>query len=331
MVRSHTVTRAARPWLPASGAVVLAILVLVCRPGAQAQSAATSLTDDAKILASLLDRAATTSPGTYIMSAGSLAPAPDAISMLVQADAVRTERSIRIPVVVGAELPYSSVLGVRIVTVAAGAEPPRVVAEAGGSGQAGRVRFIREFTLSPGIYDVHAAVGHQGTAGGLIAALVKTRLIVPDLWRDPMAVSPVVLGDAVAPAPQTTAAQPFTFGPTVLSPATSARYAQSGQLHVAFRVFNWSGQAGARPDLNVEYVFHQQGPRRLSFFNKLKVQHLRDATLGSTFDAAAGVVTAGVTVPLGSFPIGEFQLAVRVTDNRTRQAAERQVRFIVAP
>jgi hypothetical protein len=43
------------------------------------------------------------------------------------------------------------------------------------------------------------------------------------------------------------------------------------------------------------------------------------------------MVTAGVNVPLLSFPFGDFALKVRVTDNRSKRTAEQEVRFVVAP
>jgi hypothetical protein len=75
------------------------------------------------------------------------------------------------------------------------AGPPRVVADATASAQAGRMRLVRDFTLGAGEYDIHAVVGHPGTGGGLIASLVKYRLTVPDIWRGSLAVTPIVLGD----------------------------------------------------------------------------------------------------------------------------------------
>jgi hypothetical protein len=63
----------------------------------------------------------------------------------------------------------------------------------------------------------------------------------------------------------------------------------------------------------------------------MKPQALNAATLGPGFDARTGVLSAGVSVPLEMFPYGRFQMKVRVTDNRSRQAAARQVRFRVSP
>jgi hypothetical protein len=42
-------------------------------------------------------------------------------------------------------------------------------------------------------------------------------------------------------------------------------------------------------------------------------------------------VAAGMMIPMGPFTFGEFQLVVKVTDNRNGQSAGQQVRFTVAP
>ena len=54
-------------------------------------------------------------------------------------------------------------------------------------------------------------------------------------------------------------------------------------------------------------------------------------TLGTTFDPSAGSVAAGMRIPLEAFTFGDFQLLVRVTDNRTRQSAEGKLSFTVVP
>jgi hypothetical protein len=96
-------------------------------------------------------------------------------------------------------------------------------------------------------------------------------------------------------------------------------------------VFDWTAKATEKPDLTVEYLFYEQGATRLTFFNKTKPQRLSEATLGPKFDPASGMVTAGTRVPLAAFTFGEFELNVKVTDNRSKQTAEQKVRFSVIP
>ena len=103
-------------------------------------------------------------------------------------------------------------------------------------------------------------------------------------------------------------------------------------ISVAFRVYNWTAKADEeKPDLTVEYLFYEQGTKGLHFFNKVKPQPLTAATLGTAFDPSAGSVAAGMLIPLEAFTFGDFQLIVRVTDNRTRQTAEGKLSFAVVP
>jgi hypothetical protein len=124
--------------------------------------------------------------------------------------------------------------------------------------------------------------------------------------------------------------QPFVFGPTRLTPATGNRFRQDRDLHFALRVYNWSGNEGAAPELTVAFLFYQQAGKQPRFFNILKPHALNAQTLGTAFDPATRTVTTGMTVPLASFPPGEFVLGVRIRDVRTRASVTQAVRFFVA-
>jgi len=281
-------------------------------------------------LATVLNRAATTAPGTYTVIGTSLEPSKEPLPVLVQADALRgPEQTIRVVVSLGAQVTQPAVTRARI--VAAGGTGPAILSDIEGSSPAGVIRTVNQTTLKPGAYELLAAVAQPGAGGSSLVALAKSRLVVPDLWRGTLAVSPVVLGDTVAAAPASAAGSPFAFGPTALRPSAGDRFPQGGDLHVAFRVFNWTAPPEQKPDLQVEYVFYERTPKRGVFFNKVKPQLLNAQTLGERFDAASGVVNGGMTIPLASFPFGEFQLAVRVTDKRTRQTASQETRFVVVP
>jgi hypothetical protein len=270
-------------------------------------------------------------PGTYLINGQTVSPAPDLdrIPVLLQADVLRgAERTARVGIVVGAEAARAVDVRMRVWTVATGKEAARIMADAGGSGTAGPMRLVREFNLDPGEYDVEAVVGHPGN-GGLIAALAKSHLIVPDVRAASPAVTPIVVGEA-APAGRR-AEVPFVFGQTIIAPAVGPGFRQDGVISVAFRVYNWTAKPEEKPDLTVEYLFYEKGTKGLHFFNKVKPQQLNGDTLGDAFNPSAGSVAAGMKIPLGAFTFGDFQLSVRVTDNRSKQTAERQLSFAVVP
>jgi hypothetical protein len=251
--------------------------------------------------------------------------------VLLQADVLRgPQRTIRVPIIVGAEASQTSEIRLRVMSTAAPGQAPRVMGNAIGSGAVGRMRFVHEFVLAPGDYEIQAVVGQSTAGAGLAATLAKLGLTVPDVWAGPLAVTPIVLGDDTGAARRGDV-QPFNFGPTALTPAVKALFPQSGAIRAAFRVFNWSAKAGEKPDLTAEYLFYERAARGLHFFNKSRPQQLTAATLGDAFEPAAGAVTGGMLVPLGSFTFGDFQLRIKVTDNRNKQSDERLVEFTVSP
>jgi hypothetical protein len=282
--------------------------------------------------ATLLERAETIRPGTYSVEGTAVATSADELPVVVQADALRGEQmTVRVVVALGARAQQPVVTRARIVAANQAGGPRRVLADISGTSAAGLVRTVGSTSLPPGDYELQAVVAQPGRARPVLAALARSPLRIPDLWQGKLAASPIVLADAVSEAPASAAGSPFAFWPTALRPATSDRFSQSAQLQVAFRIYNWTAPAEQKPDLQVEYVFYEQTPRRGVFFNKVKPQLLNGVTLGDRFDPASGAVNAGISVPLAPFPPGEFKLAVRVTDNRSRQTASQETRFFVVP
>jgi hypothetical protein len=279
-----------------------------------------------------MPRLAALAPGTYVVNETSLVPAPDAarIPLMLQVDVLRgPERAARVGIVVGADTAHVMDVRLRIFAAPPGKEAARVVADAGGSAPPGATRLVREFTLAPGEYELEAMVGPPRSSGDVVLALTRSHLTVPDIAGGALAVTPIVAGEA-ATIPRS-ASVPFVFGRTTLTPAVSPRFAQNGAISVGFRVYNWTARADEKPDLTVEYLFYEQGTKGLHFFNRVKPQALTAATLGTAFDPSAGSVAAGMKIPLAAFTFGEFELVVKVTDNRSKQSAESQLRFTVAP
>jgi hypothetical protein len=274
---------------------------------------------------------AAVAPGTYVVNGTTLVPVPgeSRIPVLLQADVLKgPESPARVGIVVGAEGRQAMQVRVLVSTFADPGTAARLVSDAGGAGAAGPLRLVREVSLEPGEYDLQAVVGDARQGAGLVA-VARSRLTVPDIRGGSLVVTPIVAGEAAAAG--SSSSVPFVFGQTTLTPAVSSRVPQSGAISVAFRIYNWSAAAEERPDLTVEYLFYEQGAKGLHFFNKVKPQELNAGTLGPSFDAGAGSVAAGMKVPLEAFTFGDFQLLVRVSDNRSHQTAEQTLRFTVAP
>lgn len=279
----------------------------------------------------LLPAANAAAPGTYAVNGTQLVAVPEAsrIPVLVQADVIRgPERSARVGVAVAAEVTQPADVRLVVAVAPKGGTPGAVVADAGGSGPAGPLRLVREIVLEPGDYELRAIVGESRGGTGLVA-VARSRFTVPDLRAAGLAVTPIVLGEADSAA--AAGLKPFVFGKTTMAPALSSRAPQSGSVSVAFRVYGWTASGEEKPDLTVEYLFYERGAKGLHFFNKVKAQQLNGDTLGPSYDPSSGSVAAGMTIPLAAFTFGDFQLLVRVTDNRGQKSAERTVDFTVSP
>lgn len=305
-------------------------IVLATHVSAFAQTPA-DLTDRA--LERLLERASVSQPGTYAITGETLDWVDDRAAVVVQADVLRgaraAARDIRVPIALGAVVDADA--RVRLQVVAANA-PTRRVAEAEGTLSPQRSRLIHEFTLAPGAYEIHCVVRHR-RGNQEVVSLAKQPLQVADVWNTPLALSPIVLGDGVLQAEA--AAGPFTFGASRLSPARTTQFSRAEEIDLAFRIFNWTRRPDqpqdATPDLTVEYAFFQRNGTKKVFFNKVRPQRVTADTLGRTFDPATGMVASGMRVPLLAFPFGDFELRLRVTDNRSHRTTEQHVRFVVGP
>ena len=94
-------------------------------------------------------------------------------------------------------------------------------------------------------------------------------------------------------------------------------------------IYNAKVNESNAPDVTVEYSFYaiQNGAEK--FFNKTNPQALNAQTLPPGFDPAAGM-TNGQTVPLASFPEGDYRLEIKITDKLTTKSLTREMKFSVS-
>ncbi len=82
--------------------------------------------------------------------------------------------------------------------------------------------------------------------------------------------------------------------------------------------------------MTVEYNFYNMQNGAEKFFNGTNPQALNAQTLpGLGFDPAAGM-TNGQTIPLASFPEGEYRLEIKITDKLATKSVTRDVKFSVS-
>ena len=201
----------------------------------------------------------------------------------------------------------------------------------------GQVRISRAFAVAPGEYDVFVALRErpgkdQKTAPKV--ALLTESVSVPDLGGK-LNTSSIFIADKIESlsAPlnrEQQLKQPFTLGTMAIVPSIGNSVPKTGELSVIFFVYNPGIDASKKPNIEVEYNFHQKTSEGEKFFNKTNPQQFNAETLPPQFDVAAGhQVVGGQSVPMASFAPGEYRLEVKVNDKVSGQSLTRNVAFTV--
>lgn len=241
------------------------------------------------------------------------------------------------------------------VGLAPAAQPPATAPTA--PKPAGKPQVTRAFAVGAGEYDVYVALRERGaasppppagTSGATGAAqpaataaapklvVHKQTIAVPDFWNNELNTSSIILADKVqqltAPiAKEQQADHPYVLGTTDIVPAADSRFAKVEELNVIFLVYNPTLNAEKKPDVTVEYNFHQKTGDAEKYFNRTPPQNFSAETLPPQFDLAAGhQLVAGQSVPLATFPDGDFRLEIKVTDKIAQKTVTRDVTFAVA-
>jgi len=202
----------------------------------------------------------------------------------------------------------------------------------------GPVRLSRSFVVGPGSYDVYEVAkepdpkkkGDPPAKTGV----VKQELTVPDLWNGELTTSSVIHAERIdlLEAPLTPAQQeerPYALGNMEIVPAPGAKLSKKGELSVFLLIYNAKINESNSPDVTVEYNFYNMQNGAEKFFNKTNPQALNAQTLPAGFDPAAGM-TNGQTIPLASFPEGEYRLEIKITDKLATKSVTRDVKFSVS-
>ena len=204
-------------------------------------------------------------------------------------------------------------------------------------------RMTRALSVLPGEYDVCATVRERAPAADKKgapapkAALLKVPLTVPDYWQPELMVSSVIVADKVepltTPIPDSLVAEnPYALGTTRFVPAADNRkFSKKEELSIIFLVYNYAVvETSKKPDVTVEYSFHQKVEGGEKFFNRTNPQVFNAETLPPQFDAATGhQLVAGQSIPLASFPDAEFRLEIKVTDKVTGKVLAQNIPFSV--
>lgn len=200
------------------------------------------------------------------------------------------------------------------------------------------VRLNRVFMAKPGTYDVYIMakerLADKAPKNTVVkAGLLKTSVTVPDLATE-FTTSSILVADKVnmltAPLSMDEARErPFAFGTQELEPAADMDFTKAEELSIFFQVYNPGLTAGGKPDLTLEYNFLRKDGAEDKFFNKTNPQTINESNLPPQFDPAKFPVPGGITVPLKSFPEGEYRLEIKITDKTSNKVLTQNVKFNV--
>jgi hypothetical protein len=168
-------------------------------------------------------------------------------------------------------------------------------------------------------------------------ASLRQTLTVPSFTGPQLTTSSIIVAEKVdvlqAPlSNERQAEQPYTFGQMQITPATDFTFTKKDELSIVFWIYGAAtDQSTNKPDVTIEFKFHQRQDEKETYFNKTDPQALNAQTLPPQFDLAAGHQLPGsLAVPLASFPEGEYRLEIELVDKVANQTITRDINFTVA-
>jgi hypothetical protein len=198
----------------------------------------------------------------------------------------------------------------------------------------------RAFAVKPGNYEMFIAVKErtpekqERNAPPAKTAVLRRDITLPDFTKPELQTSSVIIANSIEPvtspvSPAQQQEQPYNFGTMRVVPSADMKLKKSSELQVLFWVYG-AGDKGGKPDLTIEYNFHQKTGDAEKYFNKTAPQDLNAQTLPPQFDVNAGHQLPGsLVVPLASFPEGDFRLEIKITDKVSGKTLTENANFTV--
>jgi len=206
-------------------------------------------------------------------------------------------------------------------------------------------KMSRALLLKPGDYDVYITLKEKLTAeikdlakaAPPKMAFMKRELSVPDYNGAELKMSMPILAATVEPltAPLTPAQieeNPYgVFGAMKIVPSADGKFSKAGEFSIVFFVYGAGDAGGGKPNVTLDYSFYVKQGEGEKYFNKTAPQELNGTTLSPDFNVAAGHQVPGMlSIPLASFPAGDYRLEIKVTDKAANKTITQSVAFTVA-
>ena len=206
-------------------------------------------------------------------------------------------------------------------------------------------KMSRALVLKPGEYDAYIVIKEKfdkevkDLAKQPLpkVAFLKRELSVPSYdGAAELKVSTPILASLVEPltAPLTPAQleeNPYNvFGAMKIEPSADGKFSKAGEFNLVFFVYGAGDAGGGKPNVVLEYSFYQKQTEGEKYFNKTAPQDLNGLTLPPDFNVAAGHQVPGMlSIPLASFPAGDYRLEIKVTDKASNKTLTQNVAFTV--
>ncbi len=206
-------------------------------------------------------------------------------------------------------------------------------------------RLSRAFSVPAGSYDVYLALRERPAGGGseksdapVKVFVMKQTIDIPNYWSADFQTSSVIVAEKVEPLsaplpPESQRERPYVLGSTEIVPTTDSKFKKTQELGIIFQIYGAKLGSDKKPDVTIEYNFMTRGSDGSEKpFNKTPPQQMNAQTLPANFDPDAGYqLVGGQTIPLTSFPEGDYRLEIKVTDNKATKSLTRDVLFSVTP
>lgn len=201
-------------------------------------------------------------------------------------------------------------------------------------------RITRAFAAAPGEYDLYFGVrarpGDPKKAKDEPVRVLafKPSATLSNFWNGELTTSTIVVTSKVETIqgqvpPESQRERPYLFGQTEFVPSPDNKFKKTDELSVVFQIYNPALDAG-KPNVQIDYTFHARQAEGEKYFNKTNAQQLNGQTLPPNFDVAVTqMLPGGQSVPLGSFPPGDYRMEIKVTDNVAKKTITRDVLFSV--
>jgi hypothetical protein len=205
-------------------------------------------------------------------------------------------------------------------------------------------KMSRAFVLKPGEYDAYIMLKEKSTteikdlakATPPKMAYLKRELSVPDYNGAELKTSTPILAATVEPltsplSPPQMEESPYSvFGAMKIVPSADGKFSKAGEFSIVFFVYGAGDAGGGKPNVTLDYSFYVKQGEGEKYFNKTAPQELNGATLSPDFNVNAGHQVPGMlSIPLASFPVGDYRLEIKVTDKAGNKTITQNVAFTV--